>query len=79
MTKLLRHGAPLRPEDKLTLCMCDYRATGSGSFDCYLSCPRISENPTQVSELILQYLVAHPMVDVPQEHPFHVTWNGHIL
>ena len=79
VTKLFRHGAPLRPEDELTLCMCDYRATGSGSFDCYLSCPRVSENLTQVSELILQYLVAHPMVDVPQEHPFHVTMNGHVL
>ena len=79
VTLLSRHGAPIRPEDRLTLCMCDYRATGSGNFDCYLDCPRISENLTQVSELILNYLVAHPMVELPEEHPFHVTQNGQTL
>ena len=79
VTLLSRHGAPIRPEDRLTLCMCDYRATGSGNFDCYLDCPRISENLTQVSELILSYLVAHPMVELPEEHPFHVTQNGQTL
>ena len=67
---------PLRPDDRLTLCMCDYRATGSGNFDCYLTCPRVGENLTQVSELILSYLVAHPMVELPDTHGFQVTMAG---
>ena len=54
----------------MTLVMCDYRATGAGDFDCYCSCPRVQEILTEVSELILNYLVEHPYVEIPAGHPF---------
>lgn len=76
VTSLSRKGMPLRTDDRLTLCMCDYRATGSGNFDCYLTCPRVGENLTQISELILSYLLAHPMVELPEAHGFQVTMAG---
>jgi len=69
VVSLRRQGREVAPEEKLTLCMCDYRATGAGDFECYLGCPRVREIQTEVSELILNYLFAHPLVEIPLTHP----------
>ena len=69
VVSLTRDGQPVQPEDKLTLVMCDYRATGAGDFDFYCDCPRVRDIQTEVSELILNYLVEHPYVEIPQAHP----------
>lgn len=69
VTALTRNGQTVQQDDQLTLVMCDYRATGAGDFDCYCTCPRVREIQTEVSELILNYLVEHPYVEIPQEHP----------
>ena len=68
---MTRNGAAIQPDDHFTLVMCDYRATGAGDFDFYCGCPRVKEIQTEVSELILNYLVEHPYVVIPQEHPCH--------
>lgn len=70
VVSLTRNGKPVLPEDKLTLVMCDYRATGAGDFDFYCDCPRVRDIQTEVSELILNYLVEHPYVELPEEHSF---------
>lgn len=70
VTELTRNGQPVAMDEKLTLVMCDYRATGAGDFDGYCSCPRVQEIQTEVSELILNYLVEHPYVEIPQQHSF---------
>ncbi len=72
VTSMTREGKPIRPEEKLTLCMCDYRATGAGDFDFFRTCPRVKEIQTDVSELILDYLREHPYVNIPEEHSFRV-------
>ena len=69
---LQKNGRDIQPEEKLTLVMCNYRATGAGDFGCYLACPRIREIQTEVSELILRYLAEHPMVEIPDSHPHSV-------
>ena len=69
VTSLTRNGQPVLPEDKFTLVMCDYRATGAGDFDFYCDCPRVRDIQTEVSELILRYLVEHPIVEIPENHP----------
>ena len=73
---LAREGRPIRPEDRLSLCMCDYRATGAGDFDFYRTCPRLREIQTDISELILDYLRAHPYIEIPREHPGKVLRPG---
>ena len=72
VASITRNGHPVQPEDRLTLVMCDYRATGAGDFDFYCDCPRVRDIQTEVSELILSYLVEHPYVEIPQEHPCSV-------
>lgn len=69
---LRRGGQDVKAEDSFTLCMCNYRATGAGDFECYLECPRVKEIQTEVSELILNYLTAHPFVEIPIQNSYQV-------
>ena len=71
VVSITRGGQPVDAAEKLTLVMCNYRATGAGDFGCYLACPRVKEIQTEVSELILNYLVEHPFVEIPDSHPHH--------
>ena len=66
---LTRGGVPVKPEDRLSLVMNDYRAAGSGDFEFYRSCPRLREIQTEMSELLLDYLRAHDIVSLPETHP----------
>lgn len=76
VVSLTRRGVPVDPNDTFSLVMCDYRAAGSGNFDCYRACPRLREIQTEVSELILNYLAAHDRIPIPEEHPLRVVYNG---
>lgn len=69
VASLTRGGQPVGNDQTLTLCMCDYRATGAGDFDCYLSCPVVREIQTDISELILRYLETHDPVEIPPARP----------
>ena len=69
---MVRDGRPIGPDDRLSLCMCNYRATGAGDFDFYRSCRVIREIQTDISELILRYLEEHPYVEIPDTHPIRV-------
>ncbi|MBQ6959524.1 MAG: bifunctional metallophosphatase/5'-nucleotidase [Clostridia bacterium] len=72
VVELKRNGREIAPEETLSLCMCDYRATGAGDFDFYRSCKILREIQTDVSELILNYLRAHPLVNIPIKRSFQV-------
>lgn len=76
VVSMTRGGREIAPDETLTLCMCDYRATGAGDFDFYCDCPREKEILTEVSELILNYLVEHPYVEIPGEHPCRTLYAG---
>ena len=65
-------GEPVAPDESYTLCMCDYRATGSGDFDFYRDCPRVREIQTDISELILDAFRGCAEVDIPEESPYRV-------
>lgn len=72
VVRLTRGGAPVGEGDRLTLVLCDYRATGSGDFDMYLACPRLREIQTEVSELILDYIAWKKHIEIPETHPISV-------
>ncbi len=65
-------GEPVDPDESYTLCMCDYRATGSGDFDFYRDCPRVREIQTDISELILDAFRGCEEIDIPEESPYRV-------
>ena len=72
VTLLEFEGRAVKPDDRLTLVMNNYRATGAGDFECFLECPRLKEIQTDVSELILNYLAGRDLVEIPKERPYRV-------
>ena len=68
VTEILRDGKPVRDTDKLTLCLCDYRATGAGGFDFYKECPVVRLIQRDMIELILDYFREHDLVWLPEDH-----------
>jgi 2',3'-cyclic-nucleotide 2'-phosphodiesterase/3'-nucleotidase len=72
VTKLERNGKSVSAQDRMTLVMNNYRATGAGDFDFYKGLPRAREIQTEVSELILNYLSARGMVEIPDKPPYRV-------
>lgn len=72
VTEITFQHKPLRPEQRLKLCLCSYRATGAGDFDFYKDCPRSREIQTEISELILDYFTRHPNVTIPEARPYRV-------
>ena len=61
----IRYQGEELPEDKaLTLCMNNYRASGTGGYECFRGCEKVSELPTEISELIMDYVLAHGSLTV---------------
>ena len=66
VVRLQRNGRPLEDGESLSICMCDYRATGSGDYPMWAACPHERDILTEVSELILRYFAAHDSIPVPE-------------
>ncbi len=64
--RLERDGKPLLDDEELTVCMCNYRATGAGEYPMWAKCVHARDILTEVSELILAYLSEHDRVDLPE-------------
>lgn len=52
-------GSELPEDKKLTLCLNNYRSTGTGGYGCYLRCPKVREQATEIAEMIMDYVVTH--------------------
>jgi len=72
VTSLTREGKKVEDTQEFTLVMNNYRATGAGDFDCYLGCDHKREILTEVSELILNYLGAQALVEIPEASNYRV-------
>ena len=64
--RMERQGKPIADADEMTMCMCDYRATGAGNFPMWKACTHAKDVLTEISELILQYFAQHETVSVPE-------------
>ena len=76
VVQLTYKGRAVSDGESFTLAMNSYRATGAGDFDFYADCPRVQEIQTEVSELILNYLAAREMVQIPEGAPCRVILPG---
>ena len=61
---IVYQGRELPDDQTLTLCLNNYRASGAGGYGCYKSCPLVSENLTEISDLVTQYLLKHREITV---------------
>ena len=64
VTSIRYQGRELPPEQSLTLCMNNYRASGTGGYGCYRTCGKVKEQPTEISELIMDYVLEHGDIQV---------------
>ena len=59
-----RDGEELPPDRTYTLCLNNYRAAGSGDYDFYGGCEVVSTSPTEITELIMDYIALHRRITV---------------
>ena len=72
VTSLSVQGKPVADDDRFTICLNSYRASGTGGYDCYVGCPVVREIGTEMSDLILDYFKQFGD-DIPDIHgDFHV-------
>ena len=64
MRSIVYRGRELPDDQTLTLCLNNYRASGAGGYGCYKSCPLVSENLTEISDLVTQYVLQHREITV---------------
>ncbi len=64
LAELKFNGKNVENDDKFTLCLNSYRASGAGGYSCYCDCPKLKEDDTEMADLILAFFDRHPKVDV---------------
>ena len=72
-------GAELEEDRTLTLCLNNYRASGSGEYPFYADCERIKESSTEIVELIMDYIICHPRITVDKHRWLNVYCGGQLL
>lgn len=61
----IRYNGEELPDDKhLKLCMNNYRATGAGGYPCYLECETVNEQPTEIAQMIMDYVYTNKNITV---------------
>lgn len=65
------NGQPLG-DKKYTLAMSDYRATGTGGYECYKTCPVVREYAVDIQELAIEYIKAHQEVQIMDKPDFKI-------
>lgn len=64
ITSIRYQGEELAPDRKLTLCMNNYRSSGTGGYDCYTRCRLVKDQPTEIVEMIMDYVMNHGDIHV---------------
>lgn len=59
VTSIRFQGQELSDTRELTLCMNNYRSSGTGGYQCFRSCKVVARQQTEVSELIMDYVLSH--------------------
>lgn len=67
------NGQPLQPGRRYSLALSNYRATGTGGYTGYASCPVVKTWPEDIRDVIIRYLTAHPAQALPRCHG--VEWD----
>lgn len=52
-------GCELADDKTLNLCINNYRATGAGGYPCYPLCETVCEQPTEIAQMIMDYVCVH--------------------
>lgn len=67
VTSIRFRGEELPEDRELKLCMNDYRASGTGGYEVFCTCKKVQEGTTEISELIMDYVISHGNLTVDRE------------
>ncbi len=74
VTSMVYEGKELEEGRTLTLCMNNYRATGTGGYPFYAKCRLVKDQPTEISQMIIEYIDRHKYVVVDKRKWLHVIY-----
>ena len=63
VVEILKDGKPLG-DKKYTIAMSDYRATGTGGYECYQECPIVKEYDVDIQALAIDYISKNTPVEI---------------
>ena len=72
IVQLMYHGKDIQPDDELEITLNQYRAVGGGNYPMYTADKIIREVQIDMSELIADYLVKHPVIKATTNQNFKV-------
>ena len=72
ITKLQFEGSDILPDQELEVVMNQYRAVGGGNYAMFSADKIIKEIPRDMTEVIAEYLQAHPVLKAEVNHNFSV-------
>lgn len=61
---MLYKGKELEEDRQLTLCLNNYRATGTGGYPLYAQCELVKDQPTEISQMIIEYIDSRKSITV---------------
>ena len=64
VVSMMYQGKELEEDRTLTLCLNNYRATGTGGYPIYAQCELVKDQPTEIAEMIIDYIDTHKSVVV---------------
>ena len=76
VVSILYQGQELPEGKQLRLCLNNYRATGAGGYPLYAQCPVLREEPTEIPQLIMDYILRHRDITVDSTQWLHVLGAG---
>ena len=71
VVEILKDGQPLG-DKKYTLAMSDYRATGTGGYECYQQCEVVKEYDVDIQALAIEYIKKHQVVEIMAKPDFKI-------
>lgn len=66
VTEMRYQGKELEDDRTLTLCLNNYRATGTGGYPLYADCELVKDQPTEIAQMIIEYIDHHRTITVDQ-------------
>lgn len=64
VVSMIYQGKELEEDRWLTLALNNYRATGTGGYPVYAECELVKDQPTEISQMIIEYLERHREITV---------------
>lgn len=75
VVEVMKDGKPLEEGKTYTLCLNNYRATGTGGYEVYRQCKVLKRIGQEVAEAAVEYLKNHEVVDVKPCGGVEVVWH----